>query len=124
MGRVEQVGAAVVEHGAPTGRGWRNAESKETHGGFGKNGSGDADCGLHDHRLNDVRENVADDDAEVAGSESSRRFDEFAFARGEDLPSNQARVADPSAEGECEDEIEGDGAPEGYKRNREKDSGE
>ena len=98
MRRVEQVGAAVVEHGSPTRGGRRNAEAKKTHGRFGENGAGHADGGLHDYRLNDVGKNVANDDAQIAGAESPRRFDEFAFARGENLSADQARVADPSAE--------------------------
>src|ERR1035437_8066915 len=113
MWRVEQVGAAVVEHGSPTGGGRRDAESEKTHGGFGEDGSGHADRGLDDDRLNDVGQNVADDDAQVAGTESAGGFNEFAFTGGEDLSADQARVADPSAQGEREHEIEDAGTAEG-----------
>src|SRR5580700_6737576 len=59
MRRVEQVRAAVVEHGSPARGRRRDAESKKTHGGFREDGSGHADGGLHDHRLNNIRQNVA-----------------------------------------------------------------
>src|SRR5580704_568474 len=124
MGRVEQMGAAVVQHGSPTGCGWRHAESEKTHGGFGEDGSSHADCGLDDHGLNDVRENVADDDAEIARSESTRGFDEFTFARGEDLSAHQAGVADPASERQCQNQIEYAGAAERYERNGQQDPGE
>ena len=123
-GRVEQVRAAVVEHGAPTGRGRWHAESEKAHGGFGEDGSGHADRSLHDHWLNNVRQNVADDDAQVARAQGAGGFDKFAFARGEDLSANQARVADPSSERERENQIEDAGAAEGDEGNGEKDSGE
>jgi len=42
-------------------------------------------------------QNVADDDAQVAGAEGAGGFDEFAFASGEDLSANQAGVADPAS---------------------------
>src|SRR5580658_3237655 len=52
MRRVEQMSAAVVEHGSP-GRGWRrDAETEKAHGGFGEDGSGHPDRGLHNYWLN------------------------------------------------------------------------
>src|SRR5690348_17600696 len=106
MRGVEEVGAGVVEHGAPTGGRRRNAEAKEAHGGFGENGSSHADGSLDDDRLNDVGEDVAAEDAEIACAESACGFDEFAFAGGEHLRSDQTRVADPSAERKRENEVE------------------
>src|SRR5271157_4067371 len=100
MRGVEEVSAAIVEHGAPT-CGWRrHAESEKAHSGFGENGSCHADRCLHDHGLNNVGENVTEDDAQVAGAESACGLDEFAFARREGLASNQACVADPASERE------------------------
>src|SRR5271169_1228554 len=93
MRGVEKVGAAVVEHRSPTRRGRRDAEAEKTHGGFGQDGSGHADRGLDDDRLNDVRKNVTDDDAEVAGAEGAGRFHEFTFPGSEDLSANQASIA-------------------------------
>src|ERR1700692_307818 len=99
MRRVEQVVATVVEHGSPTRRRRRYAESEKAHRGFGKNGSGHADGGLHDHGLNDVRQNMADDDPQIARAQSAGGFDEFALARGENLSANQTSVADPASQG-------------------------
>ena len=106
MWSVEQMGPAIVEHGSPTRGGGRHAQAEEAHGGFGEDGSSHADRGLDDHGLNNVRQNVADDDAQVARSESARGLDEFAFAGGEDLSADQARVAHPSTEREREYKIE------------------
>src|SRR2546427_9835903 len=100
MGGIEQMGTAIVEHGPPAGRGRGDAETKETHGGFGEDSSGHADGGLHDDRLNDVGQNVADNDAQVAGSEGARGFDEFTLAGSQDLSANQAVVAHPTAQPE------------------------
>ena len=121
---VEQVGAAVVEHGSPTGGGGRDAESEKTHGGLGEDGSGHADRGLNDDRLNDVGKNVADDDAQIAGAEGAGGFDEFAFAGGEDLSADEAGIAHPTAERKREHEIKDSGAAEGDERNRQQDSRE
>src|SRR2546423_7800383 len=98
MRRIEQMGAAVVEHGAPARRGRGNSETEEAHGGFGQDGSSHPDGGLHDHRLNNVGQNVANDDVQITGAKRPRGFDEFTFAGTQDLPANQASVAYPSSE--------------------------
>src|ERR1700676_2295996 len=116
--------AAVVEHRAPACRRRRHAESQKTHGCFGEDGSRHANRGLHNYRLNNVWQNVADDDAQIAGSEGAGSFDEFAFARSEDLSSNEAGVADPSSKREREDEIEDPGATECDESNCEQNSWE
>ena len=67
---------------------------------------------------------MANDDAQVAGSESARRFDEFAFTGGKNLSANEARVADPPAERERENEIEDAGTTEGDESDRQQNSGE
>ena len=54
-GRVEQEGAGVVQHGAPTGGGRRDAETQETERGFSEDGSCHADGGLHGDGLQNVR---------------------------------------------------------------------
>src|SRR5579863_2759384 len=63
VGRVEQVGAAVVEHGAPASGGRRDSEAEKAHGSFRENRTGHADSGLYYNRLNNVGQDVADDDA-------------------------------------------------------------
>src|SRR5450631_4498994 len=106
MWRVEQVGAAVVEHGSPTGGRRRDAESEKTHRSFGEDGPRHSDRSLNDHGLNNVGQDVANDDAQVAGAESARGFDEFTFASGENLSANQARIPNPSAQRQRENQIE------------------
>ena len=124
MWGVEQVGSSVVEHRSPTGSRRRNTETEKTHSGFGEDGSGHADRGLHDDGLNDVGQNVADDDAQVTGSEGAGSFDELAFASGENLAADETRVANPSAERQREDEIEDAGAAECDEGDCEQNSGE
>src|SRR5438270_12647437 len=118
------MGATIVEHGSPTGGRRRNAEAEETHGGFGEDGSGHADGRLHHDRLNNIRQDVPDNDAQVAGPQSAGGLDEFAFARGEDLSSNEARIADPSTERERENHIDNAGPTEGDKSDGQQNAGE
>ena len=106
MRRVEEVGAGVVEHGSPTGRGRGNAEAEKGERGFGEDDSGHADGGLNQDGLHDVGQNVAEEDARAAGAERTGSLDVFAFADGHDLGADQTGVAGPSADGEGEDEVE------------------
>src|SRR5580704_1365790 len=122
MRRVEQVGATVVEHGSPTRRRRRHAESEKAHGGFGKNGSGHADGGLHNHGLNDVRQNMAADYPHVARAQRARSFDEFAFAGGENLSAHQACIAHPTSQRKRENKIENARPAKSDKSNGEKNS--
>src|SRR6266851_6384601 len=124
MRRIEEMGAAIIQHGAPACRRRRDAESQKAHGGFGENRSRHAYRGLHDHRLNDVWQNVADDDAKIAGPESAGSFDEFTLACGENLAADQASIAYPSSERERENQIEDARTAERDERNREQNSRE
>src|SRR6267154_3466506 len=124
MRRVEQMGTAVIQHGSPACRGRRDAESQKAHGSFSENRSCHADRGLDDHWLNNIRQNVADDDAKIAGSQCPGGFDEFALARREDLPADKTRIADPSSERERKNEIEDARSTEGDEGDRQQDSGE
>src|SRR4029077_2216087 len=124
MRRVEQVGTAVVEHGSPAGRWRRHAESEEAHRGLGENCSSHADRRLHDHRLDNVGQDVTNNNAQVAGAKGARGFDEFAFPRDQHLSADEASVADPSAEGKRENQIEDAGAAKGNEGYGEKDAGE
>ena len=124
VGGVEEVGAGVVEHGSPACDGGRDAESEEAESGLSQHCAGHADGGLHDERLDDVGQDVAEEDAEVAGTEGAGGFDEFALAYREHLTADQAGVADPSADGEGEDEVEQAGSEEGDEGDGEQDSGE
>ncbi len=116
------MGATVVQHGSPTG-GWRrHTESEKAHGGFGKNCAGHADRGLHDYGLNNVRQDMTHDDAQIACPKSARGFDEFALARGEDLSANETSVTHPSAERESENKIENSWPAKGNERDSQQDS--
>lgn len=122
VGRVEEVGAGVVEHGAPA-CGWSgDAEAEEAESGFSEDGSGHADGALHDQRLQDVGEDVAGEDAKVGCAEGSGGFDELALADGHHLRPDEARVADPSGERQGKDEVEEAGAEEGYEGNCDEDA--
>ena len=99
MRRVEQMSAAVVEHGAPAGGGWRHAEPEKAHGGFGEDGARHADGGLHYDWLNNVGQDVTNDHAQIACAQGAGGFHEFTLTGGEHLGANQAGVADPASEG-------------------------
>src|SRR5947209_15660620 len=81
MRRIEEMRAAVVEHGAPASCRRGYAEAQEAHSGLGENSARHADRRLHDHRLNDVGQNMVNDNAQIARAESACGLHEFAFAR-------------------------------------------
>ena len=124
MGSVEQVSAAIIEHGSPTGSRRSHTQTEKAHGGFGENGARHANRSLHDHGLNDVGKNMADDHAQIACAKGSRSFDKFPFACGEDLRADQAGVAHPSSERERQNQIENPRATKGNKGDGEQNSRE
>src|ERR1700686_1704507 len=124
MWGIEQVSPTVVEHGAPTGGRRRDAESEKTHGCFGEDGACHADGGLDHDRLNNVGQNVADHDAQIAGAKGASGFDKFAFAGGQDLSTDKSRVTDPTAKRERKHEIEDAGPAERDERDRQQNSWE
>ena len=121
---VEQMRAGVVQHRSPTRGGRRHTQAQETHGRFRQNCARHADCGLHNHGLNNIWKDVAQDDAQVAGAKCTRCFDEFSFTHGQHLAAHQARVANPASKRESEHEIENSRAAEGDEGDRDEDSGE
>src|SRR5947209_20319017 len=106
MWRVEQMRASVVQHRAPARCGWRYAEPQKAEGRLRENRARHSDRRLHDDRLNHVGEDVLRQDPPIACAERSRRFHKLTFFDGEHLRADKARVADPSAEAESEDEVE------------------
>src|SRR5215471_19227891 len=124
MWGVEEMGTAIVEHGTPACGRRRYAEAEKAHGGFGKDCACHSDGGLHNHWLNDIWQDVAHDNAQVAGAECAGCFDKFAFAGGEHLAADQARVANPSAEREREHQVEDAGTAKGNERDRQQNSRE
>ena len=118
------MGAGVVEHRSPGGGGGLDAKSEEAQGGFGEDGSCHTDGGLDEKGLDDVGQDVAEQEADVRGSERASGLDEFAFLHGHDLRTNEASVVDPSSKGEGEDEIRDARAEEGDYGDGKKDSGQ
>ena len=114
--------AAVVEHGSPTGGRRRNTEPEKAHRGLGKDCAGHADCGLDDYGLNNVRQDVPRNDAQIACSQGARGFDEFALPRGEDLSANQTSITDPPAQRESENQIKDSRPAKGDESNGQQDS--
>src|SRR5215831_5012891 len=89
MRGVEEMSAPVVEHRTPACRWRRYAEAEKAHGGFGQNRARHSDGSLHNHRLNDIRQDVADDDAQVASTECAGGLNKLALARSKHLAANQ-----------------------------------
>src|SRR5437667_12797212 len=97
MRRIEEMRAAVVEHGAPASCRRGYAEAQEAHSGLGENSARHADRRLHDHRLNDVGQNMVNDNAQIACAESACGLHEFALARVQHLRTNLHSVAVPTS---------------------------
>ena len=116
--------AAIIEHGSPTGSRGSHTQTEKAHGSFGENGARHSNRSLHDHGLNNVGKNMADDHAQIACTKGSRSFDKFPFACGEDLRADQAGVAHPSSERERQDKIENPWPTEGNEGDSEQNSRE
>ena len=106
MWGVEEVGASVIEHGAPAGGGRGYAKPEKAQRGFGEHGAGHADGGLHDERLQKIGQDVSCDEAQVGGAERACGFDKLTLSQGENLGADEARIPDPAGEGEGKDEID------------------
>ena len=103
--RFKQVSALIVKHCPPTGRRRRYAQSKKTHGRFCQDRAGHPNRSLHDHGLNNIRQNVPHDDPQVARSERTRCFDKLFLTGCQHLRTNQPRVSHPTTERQREHEI-------------------
>ena len=90
--------ARVVEHGSPTRRRRGNAQAEKRKCRLGQDDSGHADGGLHKDRLDNIRQNVPEEDAQSACAQGAGRVDVFAVADGHHLRTNQASVAGPAAD--------------------------
>src|SRR6266704_5767971 len=113
--RVEEMSAAVIQHGAPACRGWRNSQPKKTHSCFRQHRASHADGSLHDHWLDDVGYDVTCDDAPVACTQSARGFYKFFFFHRQHLGANEARVAHPASDAERKNQVENAGTQERHK---------
>src|SRR5579872_4548260 len=97
MRRVEQVRATIVKHGSPARSGRRYAETEKAHGSFGENSSRHANGGLHNNRLNNIGEDVADDHAQITGSQCASSFHKFTLPSGKHLRAHQTCIANPAS---------------------------
>jgi uncharacterized membrane protein YccC len=92
---VEQVVQAVGQHGAPVGRGGRQAEAEEAERGQRQDRVGHGEGGAHDDHAERVRYQVATDRPPLATAERLRRLDVLPGAYREDLAPDQTGRAQP-----------------------------
>ena len=97
---------AFGEEGAEAGLGRLDAETEITEEGFVKNDAGDGEGEIDNDDAVNVRENVAEDDAGVAGAEGARGVDKSTIAEGEYLAADDARHREPGDGAEAEEEEE------------------
>ena len=124
VGRVKEMRARVIQHHAPAGHGRRHTQAEKAECGFRQNGSSHADGGLHHDGLNNVRQNVARDDAQIGCSHSTGGLDEFTFAHGQNLGADESCVAYPAGNREGENQVGHAGAEEGDQGDGDQNSGE
>ena len=74
------------DHVAPGRTGRRHAGAEEGQRRLGQNGEGEHERALHQQRRQQVRQQVHDDDAPVAGAERLRRLDELQLAQHQVAP--------------------------------------
>jgi hypothetical protein len=122
IGRFEEVGAGIVEHGSPRRGGRLHTEAEKAEGGFGEDGTSHADRGLNQHGLDDIGQDVVEHQAEIRRAERAGSLDELALLDGHDLRADEARVVDPVGERERNDEVRQAGAEEGDDGDGEKDA--
>jgi len=79
------VGSAIVKHTSPTGGRRGNAETQKAHGSFRENGSSHPNCCLNNHGLNNVRQDVSRNDAQIARAKRPRRLHKFELADRQNL---------------------------------------
>src|SRR6201987_5452903 len=116
--------AGVVEHGAPAGHWGEDAYAEETQRGFGEDGAGHGDGGLDQHRLQDIRGKMTQQNACVRSTERAGGEDVFHFFGLQNLCAGEACIACPSGDHESENYFAEARAEECCERNGEQDSGE
>ena len=121
---VEEVERASLSMASPTWRGSGDAEAEKRESGFGEDDAGHADGCLDEDRLEDVGQDVAEEDAQAAGTERAGGIDIFSIAHGHDLRADEARIAGPSADGEGEHEVGESGSEKSGEGDGEQDAGE
>ena len=104
--RVKQVRPRVIEHRTPARRRRRHAQSQKAHRRFRQDRARHADRRLHDHRLNNVRQNVARDDPYIARAHGPRAFHKFPLPHRQNLRAHQPGIPHPPANRERQDKVE------------------
>ena len=77
---------------------------------FGDDGGRDVDRGGDDHRAQRVGQDVAHDEAALAGAERARRLDELLLAQGQELGAHQPRHRHPAQAADDDDDEDEDAA--------------
>src|SRR6185437_6926445 len=122
VGRLEEVGAGVVEHGAPGGGRRLHTEAEKAERSLGEDGSGHADGSLHQYRLDDVGQDVVQHEADITRAKRARSLHKLALLHRHDLAAYETSVIDPSRERERNDEVGETRAEEGDDGDREQNA--
>ena len=88
--------APVIKHCAPARQGRRYTKPEKTERRFRQDCARHADTGLNEHRLDDVRNQVAQDDVRIGSSQRASRFDEIQLSDFENLTPNESCVTHPA----------------------------
>ena len=99
------IGPPVSQHAAPGRNLGRHAEAKEAQRCLRDNGGRHGEGADHHRRWDQVRHDVAHDDARVIGAEGPCRVDEFARPQRQRLSPRYAAVGNPSLADEREDQV-------------------
>lgn len=122
VGRLKEVRTGIVEHGSPGRSGGLDTEAEKAQRGFGEYRSGHPYSGLYQEGLQNVGQDVAKHQMQIAGTQRSSRLNVFALLYAEHLGSHQACVVDPSGKSEGKDEVREAGSEKRDDGDREKDS--
>src|SRR6476619_7799656 len=81
-GRLRHEAASGVEHIAPGRFGWLGAKTKEAQRGFQQDRICESDGRLHEQRRDDIRQQLANDDAGMTHADAASRLDVLLLKRG------------------------------------------
>ena len=108
MRRDVDVVLRVVEQAAPGRRVGREPEAEERERRFRQDRTADADRRGHQHRAENVRDDVLHDDAAVGVADGTRRFDEFLLFQRQERGAHEARDGHPVQDPDDADDHEED----------------
>ena len=102
MRRVEEMAARVVEHRAPARHGREDADAEKAERGLGEDRARHRDGGLHEHRLENIRQKMTREDARVGCAERARGENVLHFLRLQNLRAGEPCVAGPAGDDQGE----------------------